>query len=460
MSAAILTDAFKKQLLEDVLADFVDSANHYFAGIGRSEDWNDSDVPLIPQNSARDVRNTRLAIQSVKNITDMSFCIPRHNWTTGAIYSAFDDNVIGYPSNSYYVMNSNQQVYLCLRQGSGNINNASTDQPSGNTTGQPFKTPDGYVWKFVYSIGALRATKFLSSAYMPVQLVVSTDSDSPAEIIEQKAIQDAAIPGQIVGYAMIDQGLNYTVAPQVKVNGNGANAKAVAVVIGNQVVRVDVKEDSSGNIAGDYANNSYYGHDYEYASVEFIGGTGSGAKARPIFAPKAGFGADPRDDFKSSAVMFNTKPDGKENGAFIVGQDFRQVTLLKNLLQTDSAVPGGLFTESVGRTLNKLAIGSINSGPFTRDVLIEGQTSMARAYIDDFDSANIWYHQSEETGYKAFQASETIEIVNGGATTAIINSILKGKVDPLTGELLYIDNRAAVIRSTDQAEDIKIVIQL
>ena len=35
-----------------------------------------------------------------------------------------------------------------------------------------------------------------------------------------------------------------------------------------------------------------------------------------------------------------------------------------------------------------------------------------------------------------------------------------GDVDPYSGELLYIDNRSAVTRASDQTEDLKIVIQV
>ena len=163
----------------------------------------------------RDARLAREATQSIKNITDQTFVIPRYNWTSGAIYSAYDDAQQGYPTNAYYVMNSNQQVYICLQQSKTNANPpqsvASTVQPTGNTTGTPFKTSDGYMWKFVYSIGALKASKFISTAYIPVAKVqdssgatllldeLGVDSDSPAEDVEQQTVQQNAVAGQILG---------------------------------------------------------------------------------------------------------------------------------------------------------------------------------------------------------------------------------------------------------------------
>ena len=39
-------------------------------------------------------------------------------------------------------------------------------------------------------------------------------------------------------------------------------------------------------------------------------------------------------------------------------------------------------------------------------------------------------------------------------------AFIKGDVDFSSGEIMYIDNRAAIQRSADQTEDIKIIIQL
>ena len=72
------------------------------------------------------------------------------------------------------------------------------------------------------------------------------------------------------------------------------------------------------------------GQGYNFASVAITGGGGSGAAARAIIGPDSGLGADPRDDLRSTSLMFNTKPNGIEDSNFIVGQDFRQVALIRD----------------------------------------------------------------------------------------------------------------------------------
>ena len=75
-----------------------------------------------------------------------------------------------------------------------------------------------------------------------------------------------------------------------------------------------------------------FGSGYDYANVEVSGGgtPTKPAKVRPILANSGGLGHDATVDFKASAIMFNAKPSGTETLDFVIGQDFRQVGLLKN----------------------------------------------------------------------------------------------------------------------------------
>lgn len=451
---ATVTNPLKKQVITSIQSDFADSAENYFAVIGRSEDWNDSDIAPTVVNTAREERNFRLGAQSAKNIIDLSFVVPRYNWSSGAIYSAYDDAQVGYPAQSYYVMNDNNQVYMCIQQSKNASGQAqvSTVQPSGNTTGTPFDTADGYIWKFLYSISALDATKYISANYLPIKLQGATDSDSPAADVEQLAVQNAAVVGQIVGYAVDSGGSGYTSTPTITVTGNGTKAKAGATISGGQVVKVELI-DSSGNYT--------LGSGYDFADVAVTGG-GSPTKpasVRAILSTPLGLGGDPRDDLRSTAVMFNVKPEGTENTDFIVGNDFRQVGLMKDLKDSSGSVD---FTASTGIILKQLKLSSVTSG-FTADNTIEGSTSGVQALIDKVDSSNIWYHQTEVTGFGNFDSGENITETDGngaGVLNASFAPYINPEIDAFSGQLLYIDNRAAITRATDQTEDIKIVIQI
>lgn len=448
---ATITNNIKKQVIDSLLSDFNQDSNNYFIGIGRSEDWNDSDTTRTVTNSLWEQRGFVNGLQSVKKVSDTSFVIPRNNWSSGAIYSAYDDKQVGYPTQPYYVMNDQNGVYMVIQQSKDTAGNAqtSTVQPTGNTTGTPFTTADGYVWKFLYSISAVDANKYVAANFIPIKLATSADSDAAG--VEQKAVQDAAIQGQIVGYAIDSGGAGYSSAPTLTIVGDGTEAKAVATISGSAVVKVEVK-DSSGLAFGSGYNN---------ATVTPSGGSPTKpALIRPIFGPDSGgLGADPRDDLRANGIMFTVKPDGTETGDFIVGNDFRQVALLKNI--KDSSGDSD-FTAGTGIALKKLKFSSVTTA-FSVDATIEGATSGVKALIDKVDSSNVFYHQTDATGFGNFDSGETVNEVGAsgsGTLDAAFAPFVKPEVTVKPNDALYIDNRAAVTRASDQKEDIKIVIQI
>ena len=70
---------------------------------------------------------------------------------------------------------------------------------------------------------------------------------------------------------------------------------------------------------------------------------------------------------------------------------------------------------------------------------------------------------NETLGFKQFKVNEAVTDLGSGSGTVVndsANMILEPIADPMTGELLYIENRAAVVRASGQTEDIKIVIQM
>jgi len=456
---AIITDKFKKQILNDLFTDVNDSSDTYYIAIGRSQDWNATDAAPIPTNTAKTERDFRNNMQAMKNAEDVSYVIPRYNWSSGTIYSGYDDHVQGYPTNSYFVMNDELAVFICLQQGRDAQGTAvaSTVKPAGSSL-LPFTTADGYVWKYMYGQTALRSIKFTSANYIPVQFVDSADATSPALEQEQKTIQNAAIPGEVVAVKLNNGGSGYTSAPSVGFTGNGTKVpQATATINNGEIVKVEMNDSGSGKA---------FGAGYDYASVVFSGGGGSGANARAVIAPK-GIGGDARDDLRSNALMFNTRLAGNENNALITSNDFRQVGLIKNPVETDSASSGNLFNSLAGNVLNKLKFGSIAQS-FTEDKTIQGSTSTAQAYIDKADSNYVWYHQSDSTGFLAFTEGETITetdgngegILDSAANDADTDAFTKSTVKPFSGTLLYVDNRAAIERDPNQTEDIKVIIQL
>ena len=459
---AIVTNKFKRDVIGNIKTDFDGASNHYYIGIGRSEEWNSTDTFVAAQNSDYEERLFRNSLQSIKKVadTDASFVIPRNNWSSGTKYSGYNDAQVGYPAQPYYVMNDQNGVYLCVRSAKNNDGEIlpSTSQPTGNTTSpaHTFITADDYAWKFLYTISAAVATKFTSANFLPIKVI--TGSGTGATEIEQKAVQDAAIDGQIVGYEFVpdangdlQKGSGYSSIPTVTISGDGSGAAATAFISGGQVSKVEVTSiGTAANLGTGYTN----------ATVSLSGGSPTTeAVIRPIFAPKGGFGKDPRVDLRSSSIMFVVKPDGADgSGDFIIGNDFRQVGLVKNITSDGST----LFTASTGLALRKLVLAS-KTAAFSVDSTITDTTSGAKAVVDavSTDGDTLTFHQNDTTGYGTFGTGNSVTGSEGGAGVIASSShITAAEVDTSTGDILYIDNRAAVTRSADQTEDIKIVIQL
>lgn len=446
---AIITDDFKRRFIQRILDDVASTTEHYYIGIGRSQQWDSSDSPTTAINSLREERNLRLSLQSLKKAENVSYVIPRNNWISGTIYSAYDNNQAGYPANSYYVVTDVNAVFICLQQGKDATGStvASIIKPTGNSS-SPFKTSDGYIWKFLYTISATNANSYLSANYMPVRLVDSAGPSDPALDQEQYGIQNAAIAGQISSVSMLTGGTGYTSAPTVSIIGDGDSAQAFATISGGAVVKVEMKDSASGSIFRP-------GQGYNYAEAVFSGGGGTGASARINISPVNGFGANPIIDLKSTAFMFNTKPVGAENDDFIIGQDFRQVAVIRNPLDSaDVKIESGTASALTYMTLSAVTTA------FTIDKTILGGTSGAKAYIDKIDTNTLYYHQDTVSGFKAFLDGENITETNGSGSGTISIASNLGDINRFTGEIFYIDNRAAIERSSSQTEDLKVIIQL
>ena len=466
--SAIITDPFKKQLTQTVFDEVANNTNRYYIGIGRSEPWDSSETVPTPTDTPRTVRNVRAGLQSIKSASDVSYVIPRYNWSSGSIYQGYDDDFASIPdTNPYAVLTEDNQVYMVLQQAKNDAGTATTStiKPTGTST-KPFKTSDGYVWKFLYSLSAARSSAFLSANFLPVEKILDsarvndltgTTTLSTLEI-QQALVQDSAVPGQIVGISVTAGGTGYTSAPTVTINGDGVRAAATATVSGGAVTKIELDSSTDSAMA--------MGQGYNFASVAITGGGGSGAKARTILGPDAGLGADARDDLKSTSLMFNTKPNGIEDSNFIVGQDFRQVALIRDPRHTsDSAADGPPFTTSSGKVLRFLKLTAAANVNFL-DATITGGTSGAQALVDEVDSDRLYFHQTETTGFKAFAEGEAI---TGGGTSGTLvaagvdadsDAFTRDDVDKLSGKIVYIENRAPVTRAANQQEDIKVVISL
>jgi len=446
---AIITDTLRSQIARDFFDQFENNEAIYYVAIGKSDQWDSNDIVPTPSNNPSEIKNLKDAMQSIKKIQAVSQVVPRNNWSSGTIYSQYDDLQAGYPSPPYYVRTENAGVYICLETGrnANGVAVPSTVEPT-SVNEKSFRTADGYVWKFLYTISAINRSNFQSSNFMPVQKQGDIDSNSTGIQLKQKSVQDAAIAGQILNIVITNAGTGYNSNPTVRItDALGDSAEAIAII-----------DSATGTLARirmtDSASTIKHGSGYTSPVISFIGGTPTdSATARAVVSSNPGIGSDARVDLKSTGIMFHADIIGNDSN-FIVDQDFRQVALYKD--PKDRL--GAAFTANTGNALKKMTLSSVVTS-FTKDKIIVGQDTEAKAYIDNIDSNEIYYHQTSTTGFKLFNDNEVITELNGAGEGVTDSSRILPEVDTATGSILYIDNRAPVLRSNSQDEDIKIIIQ-
>ncbi len=461
---AKITDKLKKQLAQQIFDEATgtkigDSDNYYYIAVGRSQDWPTEATPPTPNPVEYDERTFRYDMQSIKAVEAFSFVIPLKDWTSGASYAQFSDNDVG-QGTSFYVRTTDNNVYICIRQGkdSNGAGQVSTVKPDHTGTAIPIET-DGYAWKFLYTISTADGNSFLTANWMPVKFADSaTYSDPTSTYYTQYLVQNAADSGQIVGYRVTAGGSGYTNTDSCTVIGDGINAKARIIVDGTgAIAAVEVGDSANFGETNFTPLANGFGSGYSRANVRITTSGGSNASISPVIAPKDGLGANPINDLRSTALMFNIKPEGNVDGKFVVDNEYRQIGLLRNPLQYNS---NSKFTGTAARALSQLNLTTIPSTiTFGEDILINGDSN-AQSYLDYWNNIKLWYHQNETTGFTPFRAGEVVTVAGYSASTLTVDSISAPEIDVYSGDVLYINNTTDVPREAQGSEDIKLVVKL
>jgi len=186
----LLKDTIHRSLVDTVYNEFVSRRSNYYYFIGNIIEWGTPGNPDTPQSTDDYEYYTRNGILSVKkiNLRDVSYVVPRVDWTSGTVYDQYDGNYsTSFPSASgatklkdanFYVLTSTYGVYKCIFNNNGA---ASTEEPFGQDI-TTLSTSDGYVWKYLYTIPLSAQNRFLTQDYMPVQRAVTNAYYSKGEI--------------------------------------------------------------------------------------------------------------------------------------------------------------------------------------------------------------------------------------------------------------------------------------
>ena len=415
------------------------SSSNVYLTFGRSGAWANEAAPPQANTSVTNFNDIWKNMIGAKRITgnNIRHAVPRINWTSGTVYSAYDDLqdslVLQATSNRYYVLTSEYNVFKCLWNNNGA---ASTVMPNILVTTTHFQTSDGYIWKYMYTLTAEDKLRFLTSSFMPVKTISNNDNS------QQWLVQENAIDGAIHIINVTNAGSNYTANDVVvSITGDGLYANAFAIL-----------NTASNTVQSIVVDNLGYG--YTFATISLQSSVGAGATARAIISPPGGHGSDALTELGGSYLITDLQLRDTEGGVLTTHGDYRQISLIEDPLLYATSNTSSLAAAS---QLTSLSLNG-TSVEYTEDEWVyQGanfSTSFFKGYVVEWDSGNNIIKLSNTQGIP------TKDLLIGANTTAarFVSSITNPTFQPRSGKLLYTDNMTAVLRADDQAEDYKIVL--
>ena len=497
--SAIITEKFRQHNATQFYESFTEASKSvYYLFIGKSTAYTTSTTtgsdssPPTPADAVGETEyyawDSMLAAKNIAS-TDITYALPRRNWTNGTIYDMYKHNISSSSTSTsgasniydstFYFMTSDNRVYKVLDNNSGVAYSGS--EPTSEST-SPFAL-GGYVLKYIYSVTSSEAAKYLTTDYMPV----STDTTVSAAATDGKIESLVVTAGS--GYT---NGTYYTA-----IYGDGASQGTSS----GAIVRITVSGGaiaSFGLTAGTDTTIHSSGSAYTYGTVN-LGtsytfsdtglsssssmGSGTGGVIDVIISPKNGHGYDAVVELGGHYVMTATTLTQAENDDITTANDFRQVGIV-----VDPTTYGTTTVASDATSRQTYIVKfSSSSGTFEVDEKISQATTGSVGKVVEWDSSlSLLYFQQERFGdfgtnsttgdNTAFSGAnlitggtsgatgtpstttETVTLANSN-TVSLTTGYANPELQPDSGTIIYLENRKPISRSSDQTEDIKVIIE-
>jgi len=245
---------------------------------------------------------------------------------------------------------------------------------------------------------------------------------------------------------------NVTISTRVFIDGDGTGAEATAV-LSNTTSGVNA---ANANIS--QITVTTIGTDYTRANA-FVFGSGTGATARVILAPKFGHGFNAARELNANNIMLITRVgelDSTENGLISTDTSFRQISLLRDPYKYGQDERVNILTANVAisQTFN---LGIVAGPSYTLNEFVFQGSSFdnATAYGFLYSQAINQVRITQVVG--EFTPGFTLTGISSGASR-IVTTVTNPEFEPYTGDILYIENDVATQRADGQAENIKLII--
>lgn len=488
---------------DNPVADNTNAAYNYrskiYLFVGRPQNWTlerysgqtsvtefDPPDPFDSFNDMNEIYDDMIAAKRVTR-SDVSKVIRKREWQSNIIYDMYRNDYT--PDNrsengrsklydaQFYVMNSNYQVYKCIYNGkSPTYPNgvASTVEPTGNST-SIINTGDGYRWKYMYTITISDYIKFVSSDFIPIK--------------NETAVSNAAIDGAIDQLLINNRGGSITADTYyVPVIGDGTGAIARITVptsgsFANKIESAIMESVGSGYTFAKVVLTEAYTSLSDAQSRTGTSVSLSSADVIAVISPPGGHGKDASLELGAYRVMINKSLEFLDgNGDIPVDSQFRRYGLLADPKDPNNQ---DLILETA-TACNSIKFPSATVTNFTPGEIVTQSSTGAKGRVIHWDSVTkvLRYYQNEyiaetQTGlnrYKLTPFSGANPITGSVSNTVLTpdtsangtgnyfgvdfsNGYASSELKKNSGNIIYVENRKAVNRSTDQIEDIKLVIE-
>ena len=516
--AAIITDQIRILNARNFLDGITTSGSSYYSFIGLpnatdiQSDWDNSPpAPVDNFDSENEIWETVIGLKKITS-SDVKLVVPKVEWKSGNTFDMYRHDystsntakVSGSTTlygSFFYVMNSDYRVYICLQNGTTpeTPNGApSLDEPTfvdlePRAAGA---SGDGYIWKYLYTIAPADIVKFDSTNYIPVPSDWAS-SDTNASVRDNAV--DGSIKTVIVTGRGVALGTANAVYTNVPIKGNGTGAECtITMNADSQVASIVVSNQGSG---------------YTYGNVDLVAGGVPTGTTRPTFdviiSPQGGHGADIyRELGAKNVLMYSRFQNDIQNPDFIIGNQIARVGIVEKPNTFGTNTPLSADKASALLALRLTGTGysgaTFDADSFVTQTVATGSTAVARvvSYDQSTGVLKVWQDRTQ-SGFNTvgaaitnpqygfdqvdFTASPTgdgsLSIIGGsvsegltidstftGVSTVInnrtyylgqsfTNGIANPEVAKYSGNIIYVDNRPSVTRSTNQKEDIKVILQ-
>jgi len=419
--------------------------------IGNVTPWPNG-TPPVPTQDQYTLKQTMRNIIAAKLVTtgNISPVAQRINWTTATVYAYYSDMVDmfaldanGYLINSFYVINTYNQIFKCLWNNNGAASTVMPYfQPGSYNTNNIFQGIDGYKWKYIYTVSDGDAINFMDTNWIPIQVGVNTPNPI-ASTVGFGSVDVINVTNGGTGYDPVNSAIT------IVITGDGSGASANVGQVINGVIQDIIVQTPGSN--------------YNWANVSILTSNsqiGSGATAIAPVSPIGGHGFDPVSELGCNHVMISIEFNGNEavNGIGMVPTDitYYQSGILVNPTAVSlSPLPAN---SSIYDASTKLIVASGFGTYVSGETVYQGASLAAATYtgtVVDFNPASEVLSLINTTGSLTYNAPV---FGNSSSTSRILLSASTPDFVAESGYVSYIENLTGVQRSSDGIEQFKFIL--